>query len=254
MSTVRFAVARMNFNDKSGILKPDQYGYRNMCVGALGMRNSGGALYVRKESEDLFKKSSSFMRRTQSGYLFGEYGHPKKHPAEDMRAFMKRVMYPEEKNIAVHHSDFTLDDDYNKIPNMPKGAVAIISRLKPAGPYGPTLETDLSNGFQNSAFSIRTLSKDVNVGGEIGRVLTVPITFDYVTEPGLPIANKWDSPNMEAFVDPFEQYISESVLRGIAEESLSSIISTESSKILAEEILRELPRNPDRRPVYFNWQ
>lgn len=253
MATIRLSVSAIVGTNKKGIIKPDADGYRDMTVGGLGIRNNGGHLYVEKEASDVFTKASSFMRRVRSGKLYGEYGHPKKHPNERMDEFVRRSMYINEEMKAVHHRDVWLLTGKD-IPGAPAGAVGIMSSLKPSGPYAAALEGDLSNGYENTAFSIRALSKDVNIGGEIARCITVPITFDAVTEQGVGIAEKWKSPNMESY-EITDQIIPMGTLVKISDEIIRSPLVSEANKELADELLSLLtPRTTRSTAIYSSWK
>jgi len=198
-NSVRFACTSLQGTNKVGILPVDENGYRTMIVGALNMFNSAGELYVAQEAKELFDQSSAFMRRVNRGVLKAEYGHPKPQPGMTDRAFAARVMNIDEDRVCAHHKTLWLED--YKGPDG-KSVLAIMSKVRDTGPYGATLARSLENKDENVCFSIRAFTDDRMIGGVNHRTLRQIITFDYVNEPGMAIAEKYKSPALEHFLDP----------------------------------------------------
>ncbi len=250
MELVKFTESRIKATGKAGIMTPDSDGYYTVTVGALNCYNSAGEYYTAEGALDLFKSSSQFMRRISSGALYAEVGHPKKPSDMSMDAYYNRVISIEETNVCAHFKEITLDFNFGK--NNPeygnKDIIAIIAKVKPAGPKANVTELAFNNPNQNAAFSIRGLTENKVVNGRTNRRLFNIITFDYVTEPGINIADKHTAPCLEsiyskvvmeshndvhvdmnmlkhAFSDRTSPYATEST-RSLREELLSSMVST----------------------------
>jgi hypothetical protein len=48
-------------------------------------------------------------------------------------------------------------------------------------------------------FSVRSLTDDKIEGGRLVKHIRTIVTWDYVNEPGIDIARKWNSPSLESF-------------------------------------------------------
>ena len=161
---VNFACTTLAGTNKQGILPPDQDGYYTMPVGGLNMFNSAGEFYNYEAAKELFTGSSAFMRRVKTGCLKGETGHPKRLPNQSKDSFAQRVMTIDEKNVCVHFSEIWLDLNSVKDANG-KSIVAIMAKLTPSGPNGPSLEKSLNNKKEEVCFSIRAFTEDKFFGG-----------------------------------------------------------------------------------------
>lgn len=251
MALIKFTEAKLSSTGKEGILTPDEHGYYEHVIGGLNTLNSAGEYYVADGAKQLFEQSSHFMRRIKNGVLKGELGHPKRAPNQDVRDFMNRIMSVEETNICVHYADVYLDPDYGrknpqfKNPNL----VAIIAKLKPTGAKANALQTALDNPKENVCFSIRALTRDVNIRGVNHRTLVQIVTWDCVNEPGIAISNKWDSPAMETVSD---RVISTEELELMVEEDNSLAIE---SKDMLKETIHMVTMNvrPVAMPAFAKW-
>lgn len=188
-------------SNKRGVVKPDADGYYSVVLGALNVYNSAGAYYPLESAKELFAESGSLMRRISNGALRGEYGHPKFEPGMSKRDFIGRVMNIHEENVSHHIRAVTLDFDNVKDKNG-RAVIAVIGEIKPAGPRGAELKASLENGHENVCFSIRSLTDDVlDNRGIVMKHLRQIITWDYVNEPGISVANKFSFPSMEGLQD-----------------------------------------------------
>lgn len=200
MAIISYSSTKLASIGKEGIIKCDADGYYQLMIGALNVYNSAGELYTARGATALFEDNSLFQRRIQAGNLKGEMGHPKRLPRQNDKEYIDRMFIVEEKNVAVHYRKITLDTDFGKKNpqfNNP-GMVAIIAELRPAGPFGPALKDALENKYENVCFSLRGFTSDVQHHLEIHRSITQIVTWDVVVEPGLRVANKWDSPALES--------------------------------------------------------
>ena len=234
MSSVKFTATKLTNTGKAGILKPDADGYYELIIGGLNTFNSAGEYYTLNGAEELFKQSSIFQRRVANGNLKGEVGHPKRLPGMSMDDYVNRILTVEETNVCAHFKEVWLDFDFGK--KNPKfnnvALVAIMAKVKPTGPKADSLANSLANSGENVCFSIRALTRDYYERGQTYRVLQQIICWDNVTEPGIAIANKWDSPSLESLSDII---VREHSLKNIINHQVP--VATESSIELAKESL-----------------
>jgi hypothetical protein len=233
MGQIKFTSTRLEGTGKKGLLKADAAGYYTLPVGGLNVFNSVGQFYTADGAKKLFESSSIFMRRVKSGCLKGESGHPKRLPGMSMDDYLNRILTIEETNVVCHFSEIWLDEDFGRKhpkfnnPNL----IAIMARVKPAGPHANSLETSLNNPEEEVCFSIRALTRDFSFKGVTHRVLEQIVTWDNVVEPGLSLAKKTYSPVLECMV---EQNVKISQLEKLA-KNIGGLVATESSLELAKE-------------------
>jgi hypothetical protein len=181
MANVKFTATKLASKGKAGILKPDDDGYYTLVIGGLNLFNSVGEYYTADGARQLFEQSSTFMRRIKNGCLKGEMGHPKRLPGMSMDDYLRRIMTIEETNVCCHFKEIWLDEQYGK--NHPEfknpSMIAIMAKLKPTGPKGPSLQKSLDNPNENVCFSIRAFTKDYAVRGVINRVLDQVYSWDF---------------------------------------------------------------------------
>ena len=183
--------------NKVGKLSADSDGYYELVLGGLDCYNSGGAFYPLSTARSLFEGSSSLMRRIADGAARAEYGHPKKAHDQSMSSFLQRVSTIHEDNVCAHFADVRIEQNAIKDKDG-KRVVAIVGRVKPAGPKGEFLAASLENKNENVCFSVRSLTDDRVEGGRLVKHLRSIITWDYVNEPGLSMAKKWLAPSLES--------------------------------------------------------
>lgn len=257
LNSIRFACTSLAGVNKAGTLKKDEQGYYEVVVGALDFYNSAGQLYVYEKAKDLFTSSSQLMRRVQRGALRGEYGHPKMLPGMSKEQFANRIMSIYEENICCHFRDITIDFNRVKDANG-KPVIAIIAWVKPSGPHAKALQDSLDNPNENVCFSIRAFTDDYRERGITKRVLKTIVTWDYVNEPGISIAEKFKSPSLESL---FDQSFSRGSLERACEKDLVAGMATESAMLTADELFQSMgwETTPGMKaiqlkpPVYINW-
>lgn len=236
MSSIKFVATKLSGTGKRGILKPDTDGYYTLPIGGLNTFNSVGEYYTADGARELFERSSVFMRRVTNGRLKSESGHPKRLPGWTDDDYLRRIMIIEETNVCCHISEVWLDDQFGR--NNPQfknpSLVAIMGKIKPAGPRGESLKASLDNPNEDVCFSIRALTRDYYNRGQTYRVLNQIFTFDNVVEPGLPLASKYSSPALESF---HEEFVMKRQFERIA-ASVGDGIAIEDSKIMAIETLK----------------
>lgn len=245
---------------KKGVLKCDEDGYYTVVLGGLNTLNSVGEYYTAAKARELFDSSSTFQRRVQKGALYAELGHPKKEPGATLDDFYRRVLSIEETNICAHISEVWLDPDFGK-KNPQKNnpdIIAIMGKIKPAGPHAETVRMAFENPKQNPAFSIRSITDNEMVGGRMQKTITSIITFDFVTEPGIYIAQKDQNPSLESndvsylVKDVTSTTINKSVMGRVLASQLKHA-SMESSRLLFSDISKNLGVNQPTSKSVFDW-
>lgn len=228
MDVVKFTETVFSSSNKKGTLTPDADGYYTLVLGALNIENSAGEYYTAEGALELFQESSQLMRRIKNGALYAELGHPKKLPGVSVEQFYTRVLTIEETNVCAHISEITLDFNFGK--NHPElnntKIIGIIGKVKPAGAKAEAVRLALENPKQNCAFSIRGLTENKYVGGKTIRRLTNVICWDFVTEPGIKVADKVWSPACEQRAVSTESFIKELTDSVVDKELLVKVLSS----------------------------
>ena len=249
MQTVRFTCTSLTGTGKEGVIRPDENGYYDMVIGGLNMLNSAGEYYEYEGAKELFNQSSSFMRRVKRGALRGEVGHPRREPGQSIDSFMNRVLDIDEKNVCVHYSEIYLDVENFKNKDGSK-IVAIRAKLTPSGPKGDFLKAAIENPKENVCFSIRSFTENTYHRGQVNKVLKTIITFDYVNEPGIHIAEKYKSPSLESMVDTV-------VTKPQMEKALDTrqilTLGQESAPISKEELFKAFGWKEEKTSKFMNW-
>lgn len=256
LNNVTFTCTRLNGTNKVGELKKDAEGYYTMVLGALNMFNSAGMYYRADAAKHFFEESNSFMRRVQRGALRGEYGHPRRDTGMSMQAYYARLMQIHELNVCVQFAEVWLDfENYKDDAGRP--IVAILGKVIPNGPLGHVLEKQLLNPRENVCFSIRSFTEDLMERGVMNRYIKTIVTFDYVNEPGMAVAEKYNSPALEGLEDIV-------FTRGQVEAGNSQIITSsgmgmESAQLNIHELMHALnwempkPVQTKRKAIWTNW-
>lgn len=239
MNSVFFSCTSLAGTNKVGKLKQLDNGYYRMVVGALGMFNSAGHFYTYEQAKQVFVEGGAFMRRVRRGALRGEYGHPKQGNMSDMQ-FARRVLDIDEKSVCCHHRNVELVfDEITDEKGNP--VIAIYSEVAPDGPYGKYLAEALENPSKNVCFSIRAFTKDYKVMGVKNRDIRQVVTFDYVNEPGMSIAEKFKNPALESHS---EKQFSRAVLENALNVGAAAGIAQEAVTLNASELFASLGWTP----------
>lgn len=238
--------------NKGGVLKPDESGYYDMVLGALGVMNSAGEKYVNTATaRRTFESNGTLMRRINQGLLRGEYGHPDPADSPNFLAFESRVRKIKEDRISHHISKVWLEE----IEYKGQKVLGIMGKIKPCGPHGKALEDSIKNPDENVTFSGRYYSNVGNVGGVRQREIHTVATWDFVSEPGIECANKYASPSLESMGDMLidEDQMRAAVAREAENQELA--MSMESSGITAKDLMKDLGFKPQTRSShgYMRW-
>ena len=257
MPPISFSCTALIGTNKAGDLKCDEDGYYTVVLGALDFYNSVGAYYPNGESaKELFKASSSFMRRIASGALRGEYGHPRMGAGMAPRDFMARCNDILETNVSHHIRKVWVDYTSVKGPDG-RPCIAIMGEVKPSGPMGDALKASLDNPSENVCFSIRSFTRDQMTNGVIHKHLLQIVTWDYVNEPGISVATKWKAPTLESF-DEMEVTIDHLVAARAIQQASGIALESNGSSPLDELIGQVETLNLEsartlQKPPSANW-
>ncbi len=239
--------------NKTGILKPDENGWYTVILGALNFPNSTGAIYNVDPARALLSGDSQFARKLRKGQLTGELGHPRREFGMDDNTYLRRLLDVREDKES--HSIRKVVIDTTAKDKNGRPFIAFKGEVKPSGPYGHILKEKFSDPDQNVCFSIRSFTQDRYFNGRIEKNLSAIVTWDYVTEPGLSVAEKYNAPGLESYCD-----------MTMADKEISTLIDQqkedglESSPVteIAKDILKSL-RKPtitdirEGRPAYMRW-
>lgn len=250
MSTVKFTCTSLRGTNKKGILTPDANGYYDLPVGGLNVLNSAGQWYDYDGAKALFESSSQLMRRVKRGALRGEVGHPQMQPGQSEDDYMMRILTIDERNVCAHFAELYLDMNNFKSDNG-EPIIAIMAKVGPSGPFGDMLAKKLKNSQENVCFSIRAFTSDSNIRGRYTRVLKNVVTFDYVNEPGIHIAEKFKSPSLESLT---ERIVTKSQMQR-AVVSNSAGLAKESMLLSADELFSSLgwSTSTNDKPLFTKW-
>lgn len=195
--SLKYACTALVGTNKGGVLKPDENGYYRMILGAFNIYNSAGLWYNYETSKHIFEKSSSFMRRMSSGNLYSEEDHPQWIEGTPLDTYVARIKRIDPKNVCAHIRDIDVfPGDMNADGTQ---VMLIYGSVKPDRERGKFLKAALDNPDQNVCFSLRALCDDAYINGRVERTITEFITFDWVVEPGLNVAHKYNAPGLESF-------------------------------------------------------
>lgn len=248
---IRFGFTALNGTNKVGIIKPDERGYYKVVLGGLDVYNSANQFYPYEPAKELFMESSQLMRRVGNAALRGEYGHPKMQPGQSMDSFAQRILSIYEECVSHHIASIELDFDNYKDKDG-RRIIAIIGMVKPCGPHGPALAASFENPDETVCFSIRAFTRDEHRGRTCQRILRNIVTWDYVNEPGISIANKFASPALEEFAETMftKKHFERALImpsHGIAQESI---------RLNAAELFHSLGwdrAGNTQAPAYLKW-
>ena len=256
LNSVTYACTALAGMNKVGLLKPEEDGYYSVVLGGLNVYNSAGEFYTLDQARRLFEESGQLQRRIRKGALRAENGHPKMLPGMSQEQFAHRVMSIYEERVCAHIKEVTLDFDNVRDKNGQK-VVAIMGKIAPAGELGHVLDRALKNPNENIAFSIRAFTDNEFSRMRVNRHLKSIVTWDYVGEQGIELADKYSNPALESFGGEVAME-SHTFSRGVMERALveaPGLIATESKRMTATELFQscgwDLPSGA--KPTYMGW-
>ena len=254
---VKFTNTRLASLGKEGKIKLDGEGYATLVVGGLNVHNTANQFYTLDGAKELFESSSEFMRRVNRGSLNGELGHPRYDASMTEEQWVNRVYDVYEPNVCAHFKEIWIDED-KTINHDGQSVVPIMAKVCPAGAKAIALEKAFDTPSINVCFSVRGITEDFYNKGKVVRVLKNIITFDFVNEPGIPIAEKWYSPSLEQHfvVETLdEKLVSVNELEKVIAKRQKLGLAVESSTMTMEETLKAFKGVKQvNQPNYLKWK
>lgn len=252
-----FTNTQLKLMDKKGFLKPDSEGYYEFPVGAFNCMNSAGEIYTTDNIDDLFSSSSMFMRKIQSGKLFGEWGHPAPQPGESEADFAARISMISDKDTCVFFREIWNDKKagkhFTQYPGIDEKSVITFARLKPHGAKWETLQRAIDDPNVNVAFSVRNFGRDRVFQGRTYVSVEQIVTYDAVTHQGIASSEKYGSFHLEhrktvitpKVVKALREKMNAGKVRMENVETVNTIIQTAENFFKAQ--------NTGNKPGYFGW-
>jgi hypothetical protein len=229
------------------VLEQDANGYYRVTLGALNAFNASGDFYLEDGIKDLIEnESNSLARRLKAGYLKGEAGHPVYEPGMTKAEFFSRNLRIHQPLVSHHIREIILTPT-NEPSGLPgRGNTVLIEGwVKPSGIHGDALKKDLDNPECNVAFSIRSFTQDVMIGGVNVKKLAQIVTWDWVVEPGIQRANKFTKLSSESLVNFYmdtlsicSMDISEISSAGKINECINCSLESNDEREMVNELIR----------------
>jgi len=242
---------------QTGLIKPDQHGYRLVCVGGFEIENSVGDYYVMDQVvRSLFDASSELQRRIDKGGLRGEMEHPEPTPEDTPKSFMERMLHIE-KNRESHifRGIFLNDKDVKDKNGRP--VIGTFAYVKPSGVYGHLLEQSFNDPYQNVAFSIRSISANrPRANRTLQRAVRKIVTYDWVTEGGIHIADKGWAPGLSPALESARKLGDLHINREMVtarHSALAGNFAMESTRVNLQELINLFGWNVAAKDV-LNWR
>lgn len=235
---------------KKTVGKPDENGYYDIVLGAFNIPNTSGVIYRFKAAKKWFESNSLVMKRIRDGQLRSEAGHPQRRPGEKLQDFIARLPQIERARVCAHIKEVRLE-----APEGDDGPVTVYGKVKPAGPFGPYLKESFENPDENVAFSVRSIVRDVMIGGQLYKDIVTLITWDWVNEPGIKKANKWQSLGIEndncVVVDEVEElHFTEEDVKEVLKNQEG--LGNEAHEYLVD-LANSLGINSNEEPFFKRW-
>ena len=221
-------------DDIANKTKPDAAGYYKVLLGALNIYNSEGKFYEATEAVlNLFNASSSLMTRLKDGALKAEVMHPQATPGMSKRDYIKRIVQIDESKVCGHFNKIEVDTKPTYIKSQKEPVYLVYGWVKPQGVFGNALKSDLDNPESNTAFSIRSLTKERDMAGIRVKTLLHIVTWDWVNIPGIEVAKKSFTASLEDAIIPIDENEISEMITMLEEQEA---VSTESEKLALHEI------------------
>lgn len=163
----------------------------DVILGALNSFNRRGDLYpIDASIRKLFEASSTLQDRIHSNTLYGEANHPDLGIYRTEEEKSARYLSIDMTRVSHLITAVSVDDTPTRIEGQPEPVYLIRGKVVPHGKYGEQLKENLTSKHANTAFSIRSLTANVIIGGVLHRRLVHIITWDWVHRPGINSAYK----------------------------------------------------------------
>lgn len=209
--SVRYSCNIIQARGKQRVLKTDDNGYHEICVGGFNMYNEQGKFYpLLPAVKAMFETGGAVRRMLDKNLLRGEYTHPYPEPGQSLSDYINRVCRIEPTLVSHHFQNIELRPGKD---DKGRAIVLAIALVKGSGPYGDSLEKSLTNTEENVAFSIRSMADDVRSMARLEKHIRSIITWDHVNEPGKSVATKYHTPSLEGFMEDDDLIVSMEALQ-----------------------------------------
>ena len=188
------------------VASADKDGYYDINAGAYGVFNESGIFYSADGIEKVFDNTALLQRRISKGVVRSELGHPRFEPGMTDAMMEARHMEIREDRYCGHIRSAKLIKS-----NDGKTFITRIS-ITPFGHFKSTLADALLTKDANCFFSVRSCSNRRKVNGITVKYVHTVINWDFVTEGGVGISNKFDT-NLD--------------LESMSSSAISDIVTTE---------------------------
>lgn len=187
---------------KQGKLPKDAQGRYKVLVGAYNMRNTCGDKYIFTSRVQALFKSSKARTRADNNQLYGEPDHP------ELRDFVKRTRTHEEavalyldrlNHVPPDRQAHQIHDFwYEPLPDKVDGET-VYGVYALITPLHPRQKDSLENPQENTAYSVRSFIDRYpsRCGGYLFEAKEL-ITWDWVSNPGISMAGKYNTPGLES--------------------------------------------------------
>lgn len=199
MTILTYSAVASKASNGKGRMKPDNEGYVDIVMGSMNDFNSQGEYYAMKGAEKLFEGSSIFARRIKNGQLFSELSHPSREKGQTRREYFNRLLTINDQKVSTHIKSVELDSELWKTnrDTMSNGAIAVVGKIKPYGPFASTAMEAINTPSINLAYSVRSFTKNLMEKGVNIKSMVELVTWDQVGAQGIPSANKWTGVGLE---------------------------------------------------------
>jgi len=240
---------------KLGRIRPNTDGYYEMPLAVLGTVTDNRTYYeVEDFVEQLTTPTSYINKCLTTGSLYGEYTHPQVYmlPQEQQ---LPRLMDVDMKYASHHIKQIRTGE------KLETGGRILYGLIKPHGPYGETLKSNLDDPCMNTSFSLRSIAHSRQEGQITRRKIKYLVTFDYVGIGGYNEASKRYAPAVEsidlvlnASTQPVTtaaiEHLSDTELNEIFGAKIVTIGTTRTTYTVKDQTLRDGAGN--KRSIYTN--
>lgn len=164
-------------------LKPDETGYYPTVFGAFNLVTRNNIFYeMTNEIKNMFEASSSLQRRIQEKKLRSEWGHPDLRLLRTKSEILSRLNEIRELNVCSHIRSLNLIESKDEFR---KPIYLVTGWQRPSGPHDEAFKRQLDNPDESVAFSLRSITRTFQRGGQVVKNVTTLVTYDAVNDNGV---------------------------------------------------------------------
>ena len=190
-NTIEFAYTPVN-GDNTKLEQED--GWYHVILGGFNILNKDNIYYDLEGVQSMLEDPNHLIcQRLKAGSLYGEMGHPIITPGMTGDQIISNNLKISDERVShvIRKLEFIPVDNKQKMNPFNSTIYVVTAWIKPTGPCGHLLKESLDDPYQNTSFSIRSLVRnELGTNGYTVRKMLVLITWDWVREPGIRIADK----------------------------------------------------------------